>query len=51
MVLGAREEAEAEVEVAAPAAAAAADLDRLAQENLGRWMTFKAHAKDHAAEM
>ncbi len=49
MVLGAREEAEAEVEVAAPAAAA--DLDRLAQENLGRWMTFKAHAKDHAAEM
>lgn len=32
------------------APAAAADLDRLVQESLERWMTFKAHAKDHAAE-
>lgn len=37
------------VEEVAPAVAAA-DLDRLVQESLERWMTFKAHAKAHAAE-
>lgn len=49
MALGAREGEEVvEVEVVAPVAAAV--LDHLAQESLERWMTFKAHAKDHAAE-